>query len=481
MRNKLSEVGLLPLIVSAITTLAFDGLERAVEKHFGGVYDTITRPLTSLDRSRLEYHVYRTFCTLRTHELFDVIAAFPASQPALLDLKLCIQETDQESMVRDTVLKTFSIRLLHPGVNTSDIVNFYVQSMKTRKDSMRCVIELMTDYSKDVSNVIVDVGNGTTVEGSRRKKRVLSSSMKSDIFSLLLKIFESSDSFMKEFQILLGNRLLKRDLESVDAETVHLTMLKKYFPESKLQHCEVMIMDIRDSLALNVTTYLPDRVIPASAKVVSKLYWPELCTETILIRGQLRGQLDQLQEKFSLLKPSRSLLWLSQYGVVDLHLEFEDREVEISATIAQAALLDQFSTRSHWTLQELSEAVKASPSFLEKNLIFWINNQILQNIGGTYSVIESLSEKIGHDGCSVENKEEDTGKLVQDMKAHMPFLTGILTNFRAVPLDRIQKMLAQFSPGYNRTPDELHRFLDALVSDGTLDFIPPNYLLPRKT
>ena len=68
-----------------------------------------------------------------------------------------------------------------------------------------------------------------------------------DVLNSLVNIYGSLDLFIKEFQLLLADRLLQ--VKSYDAENaiMSLEMLKIRFGEQNLQACDVMIKDIATS------------------------------------------------------------------------------------------------------------------------------------------------------------------------------------------------------------------------------------------
>lgn len=56
------------------------------------------------------------------------------------------------------------------------------------------------------------------------------------------------------------------------------------------------------------------------------------------------------------------------------------------------------------------------------------------------------------------------------MAAFEPFIMGMLTNFDALPLDRVHNMLKMFvsDPPYDRTLEQLGAFMARLVADEKL-------------
>jgi anaphase-promoting complex subunit 2 len=119
-------------------------------------------------RSRLEFFALETLATLRIGELFDIIVDYPQSQPALDDLKECLQRTKQYAEVVESLRSSFQKRLLHPGAQTSQILRIYIAAIKSirqldpssvllehscpelraylrqRSDTLRCIVSALT-------------------------------------------------------------------------------------------------------------------------------------------------------------------------------------------------------------------------------------------------------------------------------------------------------------------------------------------------
>jgi len=57
----------------------------------------------------------------------------------------------------------------------------------------------------------------------------------------------------------------------------------------------------------------------------------------------------------------------------------------------------------------------------------------------------------------------------EQMRVFWQFIQGMLTNFTALPTDRIHNLL-NFAPGYDRTREQLATFMEALRREGLVDF-----------
>ena len=123
-------------------------------------------------RTRLEFLLYETFCTLRIAELFDIIAEYPESIPALDDLSAALAYTHQHNVVAPVLRYQFGRRLLHPGANTNQVLDVYISTFKalrhldasgvlleavsapiklylrSRKDTVRCIVTSFTEDNR---------------------------------------------------------------------------------------------------------------------------------------------------------------------------------------------------------------------------------------------------------------------------------------------------------------------------------------------
>jgi anaphase-promoting complex subunit 2 len=81
-------------------------------------------------QTRLEFFLYEVYCDLRINELFDIITDFPDSMPCLEDLRTCLERTQQHRELVASLRLALGRRLLHPGANTSQIIDVYISTIK---------------------------------------------------------------------------------------------------------------------------------------------------------------------------------------------------------------------------------------------------------------------------------------------------------------------------------------------------------------
>ncbi len=122
-------------------------------------------------RCRLQNHLYETYAKTRIDQLFNIIIEYPDSQPALEDLRACLERTagdlrgDLTAALRDVLRR----KLLHLGVSTTDVLTAYVAAirslrvldpdgvvlelvcepvrayLRTRDDTVRCIVQSLID------------------------------------------------------------------------------------------------------------------------------------------------------------------------------------------------------------------------------------------------------------------------------------------------------------------------------------------------
>lgn len=68
---------------------------------------------------------------LRIEELFDIVLAWPASRPALEDLRGSITTAARRKQLTDSFSRTLQRRLLHPGCSTLEILQTYISIIRT--------------------------------------------------------------------------------------------------------------------------------------------------------------------------------------------------------------------------------------------------------------------------------------------------------------------------------------------------------------
>lgn len=222
---------------------------------------------------------------------------FPESIPAINDLKICMEKIDMRKHFIQTLSNTLKIRVLHPGVNTMDILTGYIAAIKAIRylDNSGIILETVTapirEYLCKRSDTVRRVVTGLTEEGptdlteelakgetvkdndkidgneelnnwenwlpdsfgidQSARVQLTNINRSADIISMVVDIYGSKELFMNEYRNLMADRLLTSLDFNADKEIRNLELLKLRFGESLLHSCEVMLKDITDSKRIN--------------------------------------------------------------------------------------------------------------------------------------------------------------------------------------------------------------------------------------
>jgi anaphase-promoting complex subunit 2 len=200
---------------------------------------------------------------LRTDELFDIVAQWPNSSGGLSDLRTAITTPQRRLHLTDIFTTKLNDRLLHPGASTLQILQNYISMIRSfhvldqsdvllsrvafplqlylcsRDDTVRIIIAGLLSEIVDAQGEPVKPGGDRLVElalllnegsgigraddeeldwhdlewvpdpvdagpGYKRSKNA-------DIIGTLIRVLGSQDIFIKEFQNIIGENLLKQD------------------------------------------------------------------------------------------------------------------------------------------------------------------------------------------------------------------------------------------------------------------------------
>ena len=492
---------------------------------------------------------------LRTEELFDVIVEWEnGSQGAIEDLKRYVTTPSSRTYLTTTFSSIISHRLLQPGASTTEILQVYIsiirafnlldpkgvlldrvarpirRYLRERDDTVTIVVGGLLADPRDESSVgdvlqelAVEMNKSTTaketdetddgdldyddmnwmpdpVDAGPEYKH----SKNSDVIGSLISLFESRDVFVKEFQNILGERLLQKEYE-FDREIRVLELLKLRFGEAALQACEVMLRDILDSRRVDTFIHkdkeldLDDESAPElHTRILSHLFWPSLHSETFFIPPEVESLQSRYSIGFESLKQSRKLTWLHALGQVTVTLDLEDRTVTEEVQTWQASVIYAFqpspsedsSIPISRTFDDLFETLQMTDSLLHNALTYWIGKLVLKQTSTsplTYTVLETLSdEDAAHPGttsaaiaAAAETATSAAAPAVlsehevaqEKMEVYWQYVVGMLTNGGPMPLQQIVMMLKLTVPGgFPFGNEELKDYLENGVKGGKLDF-----------
>ncbi len=490
---------------------------------------------------------------LRTDELFSVVVDWDESRGAIEDLKRYVTVPSSRTHLTSTFSSVVSHRLLQPGASTTEILQVYIsiiraftaldpkgvlldrvarpirRYLRERDDTVTIVVgglladpedeaaagdallELALEMSKsnslktedDADNGELDFDDMNWMPDPVDAGPEYKKSKNSDVIGSLISLFDSKDVFVKEFQNILGERLLKKEYD-FDKEIRVLELLKLRFGEAPLQACEVMLRDILDSRRVDTFIHkdpqlnLNDSDPKLHTRILSHLFWPSLHSETFFIPPEITSLQSRYATGFETLKQSRKLTWLHALGQVNVTLDFEDRTVTEEVQTWQASVIYAFQpspsedpsipvTRTYFFL---SSTLQMTDSLLHNALTFWIGKLVLKQTSTsppTYTVIETLSdEAAAQEGttsaaiaAAAESATSATAAAVlsehevaqEKMEVYWQYVVGMLTNGGAMPLQQIVMMLKLTVPGgFPFGNEELKEYLEGEVREGKLDF-----------
>lgn len=419
-------------------------------------FDTgIANPTEGLVRwqLRLEYLAYETLQDLRIAKLFEIIVDYPDSSPAIDDLKQCLEYTGQHSKLVDSFISALRYRLLTAGASTNDILHQYVSTIKAlrgidpagvfleavgepireylkgRKDTIKCIVTMLTDGSGGSSSGAGNSGDSLLEELNRDEEgqeidgvdddvntddkqawinaqswvpdpveadplKCSRSRRKVDILGMIVSIIGSKDQLVSEYRVMLAEKLLNKFDYDIDTEIRTLELLKIHFGESSMQRCEIMLNDLIDSKRTNTnikaTIKQPCRAGDEAmeenevsrdiltATILSTNFWPPIQDEALKIPKSVEQLLDDYAKRFTEIKTPRKLLWKKNLGTVKLELQFEDKAQQFTVTPMHASIIMQFQEQTSWTSKNLATAVGVPIDVLNRRINFWISKGILR-------------------------------------------------------------------------------------------------------
>ncbi|PIN13292.1 Anaphase-promoting complex (APC), subunit 2 [Handroanthus impetiginosus] len=346
------------------------------------------------------------------------------------------------------------------------------------------------------------------LKGGRYRRKV-------DILGMIVGIIGSKDQLVNEYRVMLAEKLLNKSDYDIDSEIRTMELLKIHFGESSMQRCEIMLNDLIDSKRTNanIKTTIKQQLQPVAdigehelsldnlnATIISSNFWPPIQDEALNIPGPVEQLLSDYAKRFHEIKTPRKLLWKKNLGTVKLELQFEDRMLQFTVTPLHASIICQFEDQTSWTSKNLAAAVGVPVDVLNRRIYFWINKGILaesveESGDHKFTLVESLvdSGKSGVNSGSCEELlvgDEDAERSVasvedqlrKEMTVYEKFITGMLTNFGSMALERIHNTLKMFcigDPAYDKSLQQLQSFLAGLVAEEKLELRDGMYFLKK--
>ncbi|KAL2266604.1 hypothetical protein VTJ83DRAFT_5956 [Remersonia thermophila] len=270
-------------------------------------------------------------------------------------------------------------------------------------------------------------------DGYRRPRSV-------DVIGTIIAALGSGDTFIKEFSIVMADRLLADGnmddggsgaadsaAPRFDQELRVLALLKRRFGEASLQACDVMIRDIQDSRRVD-GILCRERArerergrdlgrggageddMDYHTRILSRLFWPGLDREHFLLPPEVERQQKRYEAGYESLKSRRKLTWLNQLGRARVELELRDRTVAVDCSTVEATVIRAFQGLEgdgddpaappvQKSVDDLYMQLQMDEDLIAAALQFWAGHGVLRRVGGpganTYAVVESLADEAG--------------------------------------------------------------------------------------
>ncbi|KAF4187960.1 hypothetical protein CNMCM7927_002837 [Aspergillus lentulus] len=496
--------------------------------------------------------------SLRTRELFDIIVEWPASSGAIEDLRHFSTHPAARYCLTQAFIKVLNQRLLHPGASTIDILRVYIsiirafnlldpkgvlldrvarpirRYLRDRDDTVKVIVGGLLADSSDMDEPNLPSTGETLSELSAELAKAHQNSLRadsgeldwddmtwmpdpvdaapdyrksksSDVIGSLISLFESKETFVREMQNMLAERLLQKRAD-FEQETSVLELLKVRFGDNALQACEVMLRDIFDSRRVDAVVRNDQGLVQQEddtrpelhAKILSHFFWPEFPAQEFKVPPEIAALQERYATGFGSLKQSRKLTWLNGMGQVTVELDLEDRVFVDEVTTWQATVIYAFGSGegATKTVDELSAELGMSTALVRSACLFWVSKRILSEVQrNTFRVLEVLPNDddtgaVGAAGVSAMEsgqanaaaaadaaaaaaaKETAEAAAMEKMNLYWQFIVGMLTNQGAMPLQRIVMMLKIAVPGgFPFSNEELREFLAGMVAKGKLEII----------
>lgn len=438
-----------------------------------------------------------------------------------------------------TIKTTLETRILHPGVDTDDILTGYVASIKairhldnsgviletiiepvkeylrSRQDTVRCVINSLIEDSHIAGDLAEEFAKSEMLkEDAPQPENVLEwqnwspdpidakpqqtsskSDRSADIISMVVDIYGSKKLFADVYQSLLAERLLQNMGLNMEKEIRNLELLKLRLGETELRNCEVMLKDVSDSKRINShiycdQNYLDSKAFEMSALIVSSKFWPSFKNETMEVPGKIQEQLDIYRKSYESYKGNRTLNWCAMSGKVTLDIELGAKTLNFTVTPIQATIISHFAEKNEWDVTELASVMKITPALLKQKISFWRSQGMVKETSPDhYALIEEAKDLKAEEEHHGEDEDDGDNAMTsasdqreEALQVFWSYIVGMLTNLDSLPLARIHQMLKMFAshgPGVEFSQLELKNFLQKKVQEQKLVLVAGVYQLPK--
>lgn len=457
---------------------------------------------------------------LRTLELFSMVQAYPASAPALEEVRLCLSSAAQRASVAQSFSRDTLRKMLHPGTPTAKVICFYMSMIKSflvidpRGVLLDRVCRPTRRYLREQSDTMRYVVAGLLAEGEgplsglsmelekaavRREKAAEKAAIEDlswcpdpidalpdfqtgsggDVVEAMTLLFEPK-SYVGELVRHFSRQLLAVSDYDVDSVVEKVRLLRTKLT-GELDILDVMVGDVVGSGTI-------DRFIRAQhgselqnfkQTVILHLFWPKdlsrlagLAPTSFKVPPEIEKQYKIYSSAFSQLKKGRVLEPVYSLGTVHLEVELEDRTLEFRVPPHVAAILGAIQEGSN-TIYDLLSKLQMEEGAVEGAITYWVQQGILEREGEIIRVLEreeGVRDISGAKGIGAEREGE--GDARAKMEGIFPFIQGMLTNLGGMDVARIKGFLGMVVPkelGFSCTDSELEEYLESLVEEDRLE------------
>lgn len=262
---------------------------------------------------------------------------------------------------------------------------------------------------------------------------------------------------------------------------------------------------IRKSQRFDSPTAASDSTEPVlHAKILSRLFWPQLQDTTYLIPPSIATIQSRYSTGFESLKSSRKLTWLPALGQTTVELELQDRTIVEEVLPWQATVIYAFNNDSDTdpdteitkSVQDLIDTLQMDRTLVLSALKFWTHKLVLHETApgsGIYAVLETLdpSDRARSDaqataaGASAEDVPDaavkDKGITGDHDAVYWQFIHSMLTNSSSqMALGQISMMLKMLiAEGFPYSNEELQEWLGRKVEEGKVECSAGKYRLKK--
>ncbi|KAJ3289905.1 hypothetical protein HK104_007135 [Borealophlyctis nickersoniae] len=468
--------------------------------------------------TQLRSRLYREFGLMRISEMFDIIkdcaiekdeSNQAKAHPALDDLKICLSKASLKRQLVKQLGEMFEQRLLHMGVVTMQILEIYIEGIKClrildpsgslaveimapvrrylrkRPDCIGDILTLLLENSDSLSESLADEGAVVDDEdfdndnwmpesldavGSRKERLA-------DIFNSLLSIHDSRESYVKQFETQLAERLLKLTDYNTDNDIANVELLTAKFGEHEFDTCRVMIKDVVQSKTADDHIHQQDGILPElHALVISDRYWTNVPDERLNLPIHIQRAMDDYAKAFGNWKHRRRLDWKPTLGNVELELDFgKNGKRTFNVTPGEATTIIYFSENHHetWTLMDLSEEMGIPPEQLLPYLRRWVAEGILEETEDeTFRLTDGSQKASDASRLVAMDIDQPAAAAPPPMEAEwLPayaMIHHMLQQQGPKTPQFIHSLLGMMMTGFTKSVDELNAFLMRKAQAGEL-------------